>query len=64
VRHPVYTFGIILFIGLAMFVAKPWFLIGMLILVPIQIARARAEEKVLVAKFGDEYLDYKKTTWI
>jgi|SRR4051812_34355004 protein-S-isoprenylcysteine O-methyltransferase Ste14 len=64
VRHPVYTFGILLFIGLAMYVAKPWFLVGMLILVPIQVARARAEERVLIAKFGDEYLSYKKTTWL
>jgi protein-S-isoprenylcysteine O-methyltransferase Ste14 len=64
VRHPVYTFGILLFIGLAMYVARPWFLIGMLVLVPIQIARARVEEKVLTKKFGAEYLAYRKTTWL
>src|SRR5947207_15449463 len=64
VRHPVYVFGILLFFGLAMYVARPWFLVGALVLVPIQVARARAEEKVLIEKFGDEYLSYQQKTWI
>ena len=64
VRHPVYTFGILLFLGLAMYVSRPWFLMGALVLVPVQVARARAEEKVLIEKFGDEYIAYKKSTWI
>src|SRR5437868_185414 len=40
VRHPVYVFGILLFLGFALYVAKPWFLVGLLILVPIQVVRA------------------------
>ena len=64
VRHPVYTFGILFIAGLILYTGKFWFLVILIGLIPIQIARARAEEKVLIAKFGDDYLNYKKTTWL
>ena len=64
VRHPVYTFGTLFIVGLIMYTGKLWFLVFLLLVVPLQIARARAEEKVLIAKFGDAYLNYKKSTWL
>ena len=64
VRHPVYVFGILLLSGLALYVNMPILLLGLIVLVPLQIMRARAEEKVLEEKFGAEYADYRKTTWI
>jgi protein-S-isoprenylcysteine O-methyltransferase Ste14 len=30
---------------------------------PIQVLRARKESKVLEEKFGDEYRQYKRSTW-
>ena len=39
-------------------------LLLLLVLVPIQIARAHQEAKVLEARFGDEYRNYRKGTWL
>jgi protein-S-isoprenylcysteine O-methyltransferase Ste14 len=33
------------------------------IVIPVQIIRARQESKVLEEKFGDEYRHYKQSTW-
>jgi protein-S-isoprenylcysteine O-methyltransferase Ste14 len=33
------------------------------IIIPLQIFRARREAAVLEAKFGDEYREYRKRTW-
>jgi protein-S-isoprenylcysteine O-methyltransferase Ste14 len=38
-------------------------LIVLLVLIPVQIIRARREAAVLEAKFGDEYREYRKRTW-
>jgi len=32
-------------------------------LIPLQVYRARKEDRVLAAKFGDEYGAYKARTW-
>ena len=64
VRHPVYVFGLLLFFGLILYINMPILLVVLAILIPVQVMRARAEEKVLVEKFGAEYADYRKTTWI
>jgi protein-S-isoprenylcysteine O-methyltransferase Ste14 len=33
------------------------------VLVPMQIVRARKEEQVLMEAFGEEYAQYKAGTW-
>jgi protein-S-isoprenylcysteine O-methyltransferase Ste14 len=33
------------------------------ILIPLQVVRARREAAVLEAEFGDEYREYRKRTW-
>jgi protein-S-isoprenylcysteine O-methyltransferase Ste14 len=33
-------------------------------LLPLQIVRTRAEGRVLEAKFGEEYRNYVRRTWI
>jgi protein-S-isoprenylcysteine O-methyltransferase Ste14 len=38
-------------------------LIPLLVLIPVQIVRARREQKVLEEAFGDEYVRYKAGTW-
>jgi len=64
VRHPVYVFGILTLVGLALYLNLPQLLWFLLALVPMQVLRARAEEKVLTKKFGDAYTNYKAKTWL
>src|SRR5437868_4077896 len=56
VRHPVYVFSTLLFAGLIFYVNRPIFLLLFLVLIPVQVLRARAEERVLEDKFGEEYV--------
>jgi protein-S-isoprenylcysteine O-methyltransferase Ste14 len=63
IRNPIYVFAALMVAGIFLFADGPkllWVLAG---LVPLQIYRARGEEKVLAAKFGDEYRAYKARTW-
>ena len=63
IRNPIYVFGILALLGLALLVRRPvlwWCLVA---LIPIQILRARQEAKVLEAKFGDRYREYTQKTW-
>ena len=64
VRHPVYVFGALTLCGIALYMPLPWLFLALILVVPLQIMRARAEEKILIAKFGDSYMKYKKSTWI
>ena len=63
IRNPVYVFSGILLIGLAFFLKDLKFLWVLIVLLPIQILRARKESEVLEAHFGDAYRQYKSTTW-
>ncbi len=63
-RHPVYVFGTLTIIGLGLYANKlPW-LLALVALIPIQMVRARAEERVLEERFGQQYRDYKAQTWL
>lgn len=50
-------------LGLFLFLDRPYYLLVLLIIIPLQIVRARAEARVLEAHFGDEYRQYKSKTW-
>jgi protein-S-isoprenylcysteine O-methyltransferase Ste14 len=63
VRNPIYVFGTLTLVGLALFIGKPWLLLGLVVIVPMQILRARREEQVLMDAFGEEYRRYKARTW-
>ncbi|MGZ7066528.1 MAG: methyltransferase family protein [Candidatus Aminicenantales bacterium] len=63
IRHPIYIFGLLLLLSFIVCLRKPIWLILWGMLVVMQVARARKEERVLEAKFGDTYRDYKKKTW-
>ena len=63
IRHPVYLFGAIFFLGMIFVMQRFLFLLIWLILIGFQIRRIRKEEKILTEKFGNEYLEYKKQTW-
>jgi protein-S-isoprenylcysteine O-methyltransferase Ste14 len=63
IRHPVYVFGGVAWVG-ALLVLLGWraLTIGVIIAV-IEFARARREERVLEQAFGAEYEEYRKHTW-
>jgi protein-S-isoprenylcysteine O-methyltransferase Ste14 len=63
IRNPIYVFSWIFLLGL-LIVSRRWLLlIPLTVLIPVQIGRARKEQKVLEEAFGDEYVRYKAGTW-
>ncbi len=58
-------FGGVLILGITLSLSSPWWvpLLLALVLVPLQVRRARIEARVLEAKFGDAYRDYRRKTW-
>jgi protein-S-isoprenylcysteine O-methyltransferase Ste14 len=63
IRNPIYVFGGLFVVGLSLFLS-PWGpLVVALVLVPLQVVRARREERVLAEAFGEEYARYKSKTW-
>jgi protein-S-isoprenylcysteine O-methyltransferase Ste14 len=63
IRNPIYLFGSIFIVGLLLLFGKPAWLLILVVLVPLQVFRARKEAKVLEEKFGDAYRDYRGKTW-
>lgn len=62
-RHPVYVFAQFMLLGLVLCIKSPMFYLAWGLLLVMQIMRAKREEEVLEAKFGDAYREYKKRTW-
>ncbi|HWF40317.1 MAG TPA: isoprenylcysteine carboxylmethyltransferase family protein [Candidatus Acidoferrales bacterium] len=63
IRNPIYTFGLLWIVGLILAVGHPEWLAILLVLIPMQIVRARKEARVLEEKFGEEYPAYRARTW-
>ena len=63
IQNPVYVFGGIFIAAIIVFIGQPLWLLAFLILIPMQAMRIRAERRVLEAKFGDAYREYRKRTW-
>lgn len=63
IRNPIYFFGAIFILGILVWFGRPWLLLIFAVLIPLQVARSRKEERVLTEKFGAAYLDYKQKTW-
>jgi protein-S-isoprenylcysteine O-methyltransferase Ste14 len=63
IRNPIYVSGILLFFGVFLMLGHPQMLSIFVILIPLQVVRARREAAVLEAEFGDEYREYRKRTW-
>jgi protein-S-isoprenylcysteine O-methyltransferase Ste14 len=63
IRNPIYLASPFLLIGLALVTAQWWPMLLMVVLVPLQIVRARREAKILRAAFGAEYARYRARTW-
>ncbi len=63
IRNPIYVFGALMIAGIILCLQRPWFLLILAALIPMQVMRSRKEEQVLAEKFGDAYQDYKRNTW-
>ena len=63
IRNPIYFFGAITIAGFFLYIHRPLALSILVVVVPLQIYRAREEEKILEAKFGEEYRRYRARTW-
>jgi protein-S-isoprenylcysteine O-methyltransferase Ste14 len=63
IRNPIYVFSAMFLSGIAIAMGRPILLILLLVLIPVQVVRARKEERVLTEAFGEEYLRYKARTW-
>jgi protein-S-isoprenylcysteine O-methyltransferase Ste14 len=63
IRNPIYVFSALFILGIIIWTGRPWFLLILVILVPIQIYRSRKEAQVLETKFGTEYAEYRRRTW-
>lgn len=63
IRNPIYIFSLVFLTGLALLVRRPLLLALGVVIVPMQIVRARREAAVLEEKFGEEYRQYRARTW-
>ncbi len=63
IRNPIYVFGVIFVAGIFLMLRKPALWVLLLVIIPMQIIRARREARVLEAAFGDAYREYRQRTW-
>ena len=63
IQNPIYFSGASIITGISLYFGKPWGLILVLILIPIQIRRVRRERAVLEEAFGEKYTEYRSQTW-
>jgi protein-S-isoprenylcysteine O-methyltransferase Ste14 len=63
IRNPIYVSGLLWVMGLILIVRKPVIALFFVVIIPMQIIRARRESAVLEAKFGDAYREYRERTW-
>lgn len=63
IRNPIYVFGIVMSIGVAMVLQMRVLWIAVVVLFILQATRAHREARVLEAAFGDAYRDYRRKTW-
>ncbi len=62
-RNPIYVASPVLLIALALTFQRWWPMLLLIVLVPVQMVRARREASVLRAAFGEEYDRYRARTW-
>ncbi len=63
IRNPIYVFGTVCIAGVLLSLGQEKWLLILVLLIPMQLVRARKEARVLEEKFGDEYRDYRRSTW-
>lgn len=63
IRNPIYLFSSLFLAGLSLFLSIWGPLVVAMVLIPLQVRRARKEERVLADAFGERYQTYKRSTW-
>ena len=63
IRHPIYLFSTIAAFFWALMAAKWYWFVPIILLILLQIWRARKEEQKMLEKFNGQYIEYKKKTW-
>jgi protein-S-isoprenylcysteine O-methyltransferase Ste14 len=58
-----HVFGMLVIAGFVLVFHRPQLWIIFVIVIIIQVVRARREALVLESAFGDEYRDYRRKTW-
>jgi len=62
IRHPITLAASLYSTGIPLTFSSLYGFVLMLVLIPLFLYRIRIEEKMLVERFGEEYLDYIKKT--
>jgi hypothetical protein len=63
IQNPICLFGTFVFVGLFLFLERPWLLLLIVPVLILETIRARAESRVLEEHFGEEYRRYTASTW-
>jgi protein-S-isoprenylcysteine O-methyltransferase Ste14 len=63
IRNPIYVSGVIFIAGVIVILREPALWLVLVIVIPMQIVRARREALVLEARFGEAYRLYRARTW-
>ena len=56
--HPIYIFSSLSLFGYILFIVRPMFLLIFIVLIPVQVYRAKKEKAALKKIHGEEYDDY------
>ncbi len=62
VRHPLYSVGVLSFLGFFLLTASWMILLGVLLTMPFLMLRTPYEEERLIERFGDQYRAYMQRT--
>ena len=63
IRNPIYVFSALMIAGVVLVLHRPWLWLLFVFLIPMQIARARKEARILEKTFGEKYLAYRSKAW-
>jgi protein-S-isoprenylcysteine O-methyltransferase Ste14 len=63
IRNPIYVFGAVAIAGLILILRQPSLWLLLVLIIVMQVLRARREAQVLEAAFGDAYREYRRKTW-
>jgi len=64
IRNPIYIGGVIFISGICLIMRMPQLWLILLLVIPLQLVRARKEARVLESAFGESYREYRKRTWL
>ena len=62
IRHPLYTFGTLFFVGIILITGNWFIMVGAVVSLTALFARTPQEEAMLLERFGEEYREYMGRT--